>query len=439
MFINFSFFNIRDVLCVLFLILLSSISYANDSCDNSTTINSILEEIREFRKVHGFPPTMADYFIYLKRLPENTIDENTSKKILPEIFRQQQPRISVTELLKVFRTKREAIDNYSLKYNVLIKHFDSQNNFSRKEESVCEYSACKNKLLLDKTEYSTTEGIVRYRKAYDGEFIYTLRTSNSTPPQAGVSLPHSLGTFFHPWMPLTLAGIFDTKKCNFADVDYDMVMFLEGDFFNGRMVDGVKLLVPPYVFEKSEKIEGRECLVVSTLMENQYFDSDRDFSLIRTDRFRPIASNSSNGPILTGRVLSSKTILHDLHDYGNGIWLPDRIVKDYYDNKGMLSRQDTVTVSSIEINKGIDDTYFTDFIPDDVIVSDTANKAVYRWGERDSINSLIKDTVKSKRIFIYRYISIISGLALIFIALAMKYRQYLKNKHERENRTEEIK
>jgi hypothetical protein len=438
MFIKVIFFNMRNIICLLFLILLSSISQADDLHDNSVTINSILEEIHEFRKVHGFPPTMADYFIYLERLPKNTIDENTSKKIIPEILNQQQPRISTPELLKVFRAKRESIRDYSLQYSVLINYFDSKNNLSRKEESVCEYSACKNKLLLDKTEDIST-GRVRFRKAYDGEFIYTLRTSNSIPPQAGISLPDSLGTFFHPWMPLTLAGIFDTKKCDFAHADYDIVMFLEGDVFDGHLIDGIKLLAPPNVFEKFEKIEGHECLVVSALMESKYFVLDRDFSLIRTDRFRPITSNSSNGLILTGRALSSKTILHNLHDYGNGIWLPDRIVIDYFDNKGMLSRQDTVTVSSVKINKGIDDTYFTDFIPDDVIVSDTANNIVYRWGERDSINSLLKETVKSKRVFIFRYISIISGLALIFIALLLKYRAYLKNKRERENKAEEIK
>jgi hypothetical protein len=54
-----------------------------------------------------------------------------------------------------------------------------------------------------------------------------------------------------------------------------------------------------------------------------------------------------------------------------------------------------------------------------------------------SIDSLLENTVKSKRVMIFRYISITAGILMIIIALALKYLAYLKNKREHENKTEE--
>jgi hypothetical protein len=54
-----------------------------------------------------------------------------------------------------------------------------------------------------------------------------------------------------------------------------------------------------------------------------------------------------------------------------------------------------------------------------------------------SIDSLLENTVKSKRVMIFRYISITAGILMIIIALLLKYRAYLKDKREHENKTEE--
>jgi hypothetical protein len=102
-------------------------------------------------------------------------------------------------------------------------------------------------------------------------------------------------------------------------------------------------------------------------------------------------------------------------------------------------KHEIITVSSIQINQGIkDDNYFTDFIPDDAFVSDANHHLVYKQSDKDSINSLAKEPVKSKNLF-WNYVSIVIGLLMIFITLILKYLAYRKAKCERKKKTEETK
>jgi hypothetical protein len=80
--------------------------------------------------------------------------------------------------------------------------------------------------------------------------------------------------------------------------------------------------------------------------------------------------------------------------------LPRKIITEYFDQKGFLSRCDTVDVNDIKINIAVVDSYFSDFIPEDALVSDAINEMTYKQSDSPSINSLIKETAKSKRIFI---------------------------------------
>jgi hypothetical protein len=106
-------------------------------------------------------------------------------------------------------------------------------------------------------------------------------------------------------------------------------------------------------------------------------------------------------------------------------------------NKSNIVRKEVINVENMSLNSGIQESFFTDIIPENAVVADGIRGLVYKQSDSPSIGSLLKEHAKSKRVMIFRYISIISGLILIFIALALKYRAYLKNKRERKNKTEE--
>ncbi|GHT16039.1 hypothetical protein FACS1894170_13480 [Planctomycetales bacterium] len=295
-------------------------------------------------------------------------------------------------------------------------------------------------MLLDSKKTESGK-VIQDRWSYDGEKIINLRTIPALPAQGGFSSADNLSRFSNPWIPVVLAGLFDSKSCNVPAPLLDIVMYLDGDLGQGTLTgpDGKKIDTSPPTFEKIEILDGRECIAVSDTVHSKYFDIGRDFSLVQSDTFDLVTSDLPQGRVLTGRTLSSRMKFFDMKNYGNGIWMPSRIETSYFDNKGGVIRQDKITVTSLNINKGIEDTYFTDFIPDDALMSDAISNMVYKYGDHASIGDLLKETAKSKRVFIYRYISVISGLALIVIVLAMKYRQYRKNKRDSENKTEKKK
>jgi hypothetical protein len=405
--------------------------------------DALFKNIKEFKAIHGYPPTQADCFLLLKRLNEKNIDNSTMAKIVNEVKQQQRPLVSNIDILKIYHTKRNSLHDYIVKYHVRrIPKNIHDGETATISEFDCEFVFKKNKKILDVIRKTSADENSHEKVSYDGEKMISLREFGSAAPQASIDFPDKLGIFFHPWMPLVVSGLFDTRTC-FPHSGYDVVMFLEGDILDGNVFiddSGNEISrVPPNIFEKIEDIDGHQCISVSSYNDTWYFDINRDFSILRCESFDSILSDRNDNAVLIGRRLSTRRTLCDLYDYGNGIWLPSKIISEYFDDKEKLTSEDIVTVSSIRINQGIDDAFFVDFIPKNALVADGIKGMTYRWEDHASIDSLLRDTVKSKRVFIYRYISIISGFALIFLVLAMKYRQYLKNKGERENKTEETK
>ena len=85
----------------------------------------------------------------------------------------------------------------------------------------------------------------------------------------------------------------------------------------------------------------------------------------------------------------------------------------------------------MHFNRPLPKSFFSDVIPEDAMVSDGINHLVYVYGDRTSIGGLLNDTVRSKRVMIFRYISVTLGLVMVIIALVMKYREYRKRKNSK--------
>jgi hypothetical protein len=396
----------------------------------------VLKDVREYRNKHGHPPTMVDYFSYREQLELQSIKTGAAEIVFDEILAQQKPIISRSELLELFISKRHSLRDYIVKYNV---HIESWQNTV--EVMTCEYAFKNNKLLFDVIRQSEKD--LHSRFAYDNEKVITLYEKTNVPKQAGIQKENGLGLFLQPQMPLFVSGFFDSKVFGFPYNNTDVVSFLTGPFIT--LPDGTKTNLVPFVFEKLEIIDNRKCIVVSDFNVSMFFDIERDFSLIQRDGYHQVMTTSSSGEtMLSSRELVARTRLYDLTDYGNGIWLPSKIEIERFskpriphalqDKVIFSAKHEIVNVSSIQINQGIKDDFFTDFIPNDAFVSDLDNKLVYKQGDKASINSLLKETAKSKRNFFWNYVSIVTGLLMIFVALSLKYLAYLKAKREREKK-----
>jgi hypothetical protein len=158
---------------------------------------------------------------------------------------------------------------------------------------------------------------------------------------------------------------------------------------------------------------------------------EKNFSVVQKECYR---TDFSDGHLVRNRT--NLVRFDGFREYNNSLWFPEKCIDEsFYEEK--LTVVQSVVFRNVEVNIGIEDNTFSDIIPDNAIVFDGVKGLAYKQSDSLSIDSLLKETVKSKRVFIYRYISIISGLVLIFIVLVIKYRLYLKDKRERENKTEE--
>jgi hypothetical protein len=376
-----------------------------------------MEYLKDYRNKNGHAPNDIDFHI-LSSYPENT---NVRVNMLNEIVRQQHPVINKDELVSLFKAKQNSIRDFRSFYSLTILKSKNQKADAPFEKSIYEFCFSKNKMLYDRKEESDQS---HTRLSYDGKKIITLMDLEGLGEQHkhasfSPSEQNTMIKFMHPFMPLTLAMLFDTQQCSFPYPNFNFLSFLVQ-----------KDLV--VVYEKKEIVDKRECIVVASLSQRIYLDVNYDFSIIRIEHY---AFKRENGKKI--RYLLSKTSLNNLRDYGNGIWLPNSIQIEHFNPLGNITDKFVVDVSTIEINKNIPDNYFTDFIPDNVIVADSVNNLVYAYKDRPSIEETLKSVIQRKNITIFRWISLISGLALILIVLVIKYRLYIKNKRERENKTEE--
>ena len=228
-------------------------------------------------------------------------------------------------------------------------------------------------------------------------------------------------------MPFFQTGFFDSTKFGYPYLDSDVVSFLKGPV--ASLPDGKKNNLVPFVFEKIESVEGEKCIVVSDFSTAMYFAVEKDFSLVQSEVYSQIMTTIANGGgVLSGRKISARTKFSKMKDYGNGICLPSNIELERFNDNPV--QYEKVVILSVKINEGIKDNYFTDIIPDDAIVADAENVMVYKQGDRSSIEGLLKDAAKSKRVMIFRYISVTLGLIMIAIWFVLKYRKYLKKRTE---------
>ena len=184
--------------------------------------------------------------------------------------------------------------------------------------------------------------------------------------------------------------------------------------------DIVKTISEPgssFILQKHEFIDGLECIVVANLFSRYYLSMNHDYALVRyelfhTEIFPDDVDKNLQDQRLFSRRIQYQCTMSDLFEVENSLWLPKTI--SIIKNEDNLNPEHTrITLDKIAINKPISDAEFSDVIPDGAFVTDAIRKMVYKWGNRASIGTLIKETVQSKRQTLFRNISFILGLCFI--------------------------
>ncbi|MDO5553597.1 MAG: hypothetical protein Q4G68_07525 [Planctomycetia bacterium] len=388
--------------------------------NQNKTVDEVLQMIREYKSHFGYPPTFNDYEVFMKCLSPDAIEDNTVSLIHNEILKQQHPKITVSEIEEIIKTKRSSVKNFRVRYNIVTQ--EEKNHLNKQQSSQCEFAFKDDMYYLDVNIRSLNS---RDKISYDGHILRRLRQMGNLPNQGEIRQGDDLSVFYDPWMPLTLAGLFDTQSCGVPNYMNDLMLFLHGQPIT--LPDGTQIRTTPYVFEKMENVGGHDCISVSGGTDCKYLAIDCDYSLVQWEEYATEGTKLPNGQMVPERILRTRGTVQELIDYGNGIWLPQQITIHNFSKTGQVEQTISIKTVSASVNDEIDTALFRDILPDNTLVSDAINDVVYHYGERESIRSISSDIMKNKKILIYRSMGMAIGLTLVILAVFLKYRQNRKH------------
>jgi len=395
---------IYTIICCLIFFLLDCSNLLGGDID----LQEALTEVCNYRIENGHAPNDEVFFkiISEKKSSLSPVEQN---EVWREIVRQQKSRFELTDIINIFRAKTNSIRDYESKFTV------TKNGVSSNQKRIIHALKGTNFFLeIDNYDKNRLE---KRTLAYDGQLLYTVIDDHNSPFASIQNLGVSAISFENN-NPLAQSMLYDTNQTGMPHSGFDLLHFLS-------------IFPNVVVLEKEEEFFGRRCLVIAGLSRRIYLDIESDLSVAKFQEFTVSSQNNpKGGRLLDGkRTLLSQRELFDLRDYTNGIWLPQKSVYTFYDSTGAVDSQTVITYESIRLNHGLADSYFNDIFPDGIPVADSINGLIYNSSDRPSINGLLKDITKSKRVIVLRYISVCIGLMLIVIALVMKYRVYLANKN----------
>ena len=383
---------------------------------NSKDYHVVQKILSDYRKENGKAPDCNDFFsIVLK--PQYSFTGGELAKLYKFVKEQQTPKFSAANICSLIKAKRDSVRDIRIFYKVKNIVFIEGGNTER--NTINEYTVKGNRILFDRDYIDSDSVFSGIRQSYDGKQIVDLRRHKDNVITAGIRNLESKTNFFVPDVYFNMWMLFDseTMGINLKDMgDYDYYYLLDHELAS--------------VFEKHRMIADKECLVVGGWNSLVFLAVDYDFAPIAQETYTFVFEKTSAGETIIGRYMDSKKVYHDLTECYNGIWLPISISTELYDKNATITKKQIVDFTKIEINKGLNDDYFTDFIPDDTYIADAITGLTYKASDKPSINSLLKDVVKSKRVMIFRYISVTAGFIMIITALILKYRTYLKNRSE---------
>jgi hypothetical protein len=348
----------------------------------SEQVAAIIKEAEQYKTTHGSPP---DVTFYYTAVGSSVLPGNGAHVLLAAIVGMQRPRISRDDLASLLKAKRDSIHSIRCEYTV-------SPGLPGKQV----YAFSDNKVYLEEPRQDKESKVTPSVSTYDGTLFrsVTYHNNKDLSPAGYIDNDGSLASLFRPDMPLCRAMLFDMNRVDSTPSLTDLPNYIQ---------------LACVVYEKTTTIGGAECLLVSDGAADIYLDISRDFSVVRLDNFQiDWKDNGSGNKTVGGRRHTHRIDCADLVDYGNAIWLPNSIkVTEFASGDGPATTGSSqassgtgtsrvITVAKMEVNPQIADSFFTDIIPKNAMVSDQAKGLRYIAGVRDSIDDTVKRTVQPK-------------------------------------------
>jgi hypothetical protein len=382
----------------------------------------VAQSLKNFASNNGRPPNDNDFFAIVLR-PGNAFSYEELDALYKEVLQQNNSNISKTDLLAIVASKRGAISDVRIKYKSDISYADGRPTIS----FMSEYASTKNSFFSDQIIFENNMPRSRRIVSYDGEHFYRytplLRNGSSLDtvsiPLVGMDRDFDISLFFDPFNPLSFAMLTDTelygRKFYFI---CDLQLLLLGD--NNTVV-----------FETKEVHDGIECVVVGNWYTRVLLSPQHDYSPLLAEAYY-LTSSSGESPkevFPVSRSIAERRTLLDVKHYGNAIWLPSKATVEFFDKEKNNTSVVNVNVELLEVNKGLSESFFVDFIPENALISDTSRGLIYEWSDSPSIDSLLKSVVQSKRVWTFQIISLTLGILLILTWIIIQYRTHLNMKN----------
>ena len=337
----------------------------------------------------------------------------------------QKPVFSQGSFQKLWKSQRDSFHDISYDYVINETLFHPFGTIKQSCKRGGKYIALKNRVYLscigeimlrgdDANQVNVNQ--LNYELLYcDGTRTF-VNWIISDSPHVSIDKVQFVSEFYPETSLLALCMQLDTHK--YADIPfrlYDIVEFLSNA--NGS------------ILEHAELVDDEECIVITDSALRVLVSPVKNFAVAKIEQygFERLAE-TTNDNIQYKRKLVGATSFSDYKDYGN-LWLPGGCQYEEFDNSTLTKRKQ-FTFQNIKINAGFGVSDCSITIPANALVHDGVRGLVYNQSDDASIDSLLRGITKSKRVMIFRYISVTAGFIMIITALILKYRTYLKNRSE---------
>jgi hypothetical protein len=405
--------KILRMISIIVIVGIGAICFAEKSAlADQASVEKVLKSMRSFRTEHGRAITDLDLET-LATTPGIVLTLREGIILWKEMATLLKPNIKGEDLAKLTVSKRASIRDIRQSYKYHGEKLDASGRVVAYEDNRVTQILSGNKLLVDENRISKGfSGLSSCNSclSYDGHVLRILDRKNKNRFHADIMQFGPREGYLLPQDALSAAMLVDSHAMSNPNTLIDLVEVLDPS--------GVQVL------EDTETVRGIKCLVITDGTYRIYLDPSRDFSVVRFEVWgyeNNSAEIKENDLYRKGEV-KRRQDLQDLHDYGNGIWLPMTIEWVSYEHGKPVTRE-TTTVESIEINKGIDDKVFTDIIPKNTIVTDGIRNAVYRYGSEVSVEGMLSEVTqpKAKQKTWFLWLNIVALVVLVCIFLIRRW------------------
>lgn len=336
--------------------------------------------ILEFEDQKSAPPDI--YFFFSDIVPLR-LTRQQQMVALAEILSRQKAPVSMSALVEVFRAKRDSIRSFYCEYDV-------KSDLPELDIGEHMYAFEGSKILLREPRGESRSAL----ESYDGIVVRSVQFRDEISVGASINKDNiQLSAFLRPTVPLFPSMLYDLKRVGGALGLCDL-----GENANETSW---------FVYEATRIQNGAECVFVSTTSFDLYLDPNRNFAVVRSDAFEPIYENSDTATIgaFVKRNLISSTQMSEFEDFGNGVWLPKKILITSAvrgpDSKVNVVRaatesKRTISVRRMQINSELGRAFFEDVIPQKTVVADFAEKLTYIHGTKSSLGQSVNEKVRVK-------------------------------------------